>query len=88
MTPTPTPISIILKWWRCPPLEFGHYFIKVILDCAHFLDMCRFEHDNDNEYEYEARGHVGWALPTNIYARHVGSRVGTAHHWITHIFSI
>jgi penicillin V acylase-like amidase (Ntn superfamily) len=50
-------------------------FIKVILDCAHFLDLGRFE--------YETRGRAGWALPTNIYARHAGCRVGTAHHWIT-----
>jgi len=40
-------------------LEFGHFFFKVILGCAHFLDLGRFEYDNAYECEYGS-GSRGW----------------------------
>jgi hypothetical protein len=39
---------------------FGHFFIKLIHNCAHFLDLGHLEYDN----AYGTRGRVGWALPT------------------------
>jgi len=35
----------------------------VILDCAHFLDLGRFEYDNEYEYDYDY-GTRWWAMPT------------------------
>jgi hypothetical protein len=46
-----------------PPLWFGHFFIKLILNCAHFLDLGHLEYDN-NACGHGTRGRVGWALPT------------------------
>jgi hypothetical protein len=63
------------------PLEFGHISIKVILDCAHFLEFGRFEYDNADEYGTRSRG-WHWQLVASVAQQQEDLRLSLVGRWM------